>query len=275
MTLLQAVILGIVQGITEYLPISSSGHLVLAQHLFGLREPALMFDVAVHVGTLGAVVVYFRQDLINMLRAVVRFSLNILRGRASWRDLWQDPDLRLATLVVLGTVPTVILGLFFKPLADRLFSSTALVGAMLLITGLLLWSTRWIKRPGHGIGETSGGQALLIGLVQGLAILPGISRSGATIVAGLWSGLDRATATRFSFILSLPAIVGATILVAADAIGTPEAAVSLPAMAAGMLAAGVVGYLALRFLVYMVQRSRLFVFAPYCWLVGIVTLLTG
>jgi undecaprenyl-diphosphatase len=275
LTLLQAIILGIVQGITEYLPISSSGHLVLAQHLFGLREPELMFDVAVHVGTLGAVVVFFRQDLINMLRAVVRFGGQLFKGQAAWRDLWQNPDLRLTSLVVIGTIPTVILGLFFKPMTDRLFGSTALVGAMLLITGLLLWSTRWIKRPGHGIGETGGGQAVLIGLVQGLAILPGISRSGATIAAGLWSGLDRATATRFSFILSLPAIVGATLLVAADAVGTPQATVSLPVMAAGMLAAGVVGYLALRFLVYMVQRSRLFVFAPYCWLVGMVTLLSG
>ena len=214
--LIEAVILGIIQGLTEFLPVSSSGHLVIFQHLFGLKEPELVFDIAVHVGTLTAVLIYFKKELAGIIRAIIHMSRRSLKGDATIRDVWSDPEVRLALLIVLGSIPTALIGIGFHQVADQIFSSVRIVGLMLLVTGSVLWLTRWVEKTDRDVGRFSAGRALIVGLVQGLAILPGISRSGSTIAAGLFLGLKRDLAARYAFLLSIPAISGAAVLAARD-----------------------------------------------------------
>lgn len=277
MTPLQAVILGVVQGLTEFLPVSSSGHLVLGQHLFGIQEADLLFDVSVHLATLGAVCLFFRREIAGLLRACPRL-LRVLFRPAALKDLAaSDPEARMVLFILAGSVPTGLIGLPLSKFSDTLFSSVPLAGVCLLITAGLLWTTR---RAGHGDGDAGPEapvhdltlfRALVIGTVQGIAILPGISRSGSTIVAGLFLGLSREMAARFSFLLCIPAILGAQILgmrhVSLSAIPAP--------VFLGMASAAVTGYAALTLLVYIVNRGRLFVFAPYCAAVGLLAVGLG
>ena len=262
-----AVTLGIVQGLTEFLPISSSGHLVLFQSLLGLEEPELLFDIAVHVGTLVAVCLFYFRDIKKMVRTVFSKSVWSNNGGLS-KQIKETPEIRLFFLIIIGTVPTVCLGLAFRPIADTLFSSIRIVGFMLVITGLALWLTRRTQETGRRTGELTPRDALYIGVVQGLAILPGISRSGSTIAIGLLRGIDRKTAARYSFLLSIPAIIGALVLGCFDIPGATAHRQATGIMVGGALVAFVVGYLALRILVYMIQKGRFFIFAPYCWLLG-------
>ena len=275
MNLLQAVVLGVIQGLTEFLPISSSGHLVLFQRIFGLTEAELFFDTSVHLGTLVAVVIVFWNDVKAITGAVLRLLFTVLKKNASVKPLLYAPEIKMAFLIVIGSVPTAIIGLFFRKVADQLFSSVTLVGAMLLITGLVLWATRRIApaNEGFNISRFSGTRAFIVGTVQGLAILPGISRSGATISAGLFLGLNRETAAKYSFLLSVPAILGAVVLSLKDiSTGTD---MNMTAALTGSMAACVVGYGALKYLIRIVKRGRLHFFAPYCWFVGILALILG
>jgi undecaprenyl-diphosphatase len=267
----QAIALGIVQGLTEFLPVSSSGHLVLLQHWFGLREPELAFDISVHVGTLAAVVVFFRRDIGAIIAALWGFLKRlVLDGRATWSEITVEDDLRMAWLIAAASVPTALIGIGFHEIADRLFGSVALVGLALLVTCLLLVATRRAAVRRHTMAEFSLAAALTIGVIQGVAIIPGISRSGATIALGLILGLSRDTAARFSFLLSIPAICGAALIGAGELAsggGPPPATVAL-----GTAVSALVGYAALWMLVYIVRRGRLHLFAPYCALVGILAL---
>ena len=208
----EAVILGAVQGLTEFLPVSSSGHLVIFQHIFNLKEPEVLFDVGVHIGTLVAVIIFFRKELHCIIASVFRFFDGILKKKVSFKDAPQDTDIKLALLIIAGTIPTGILGLFLYKIVGRIFSSVVLVGLMLIVTGLLLIITVLIKKNDKGIERFSIKDALIIGLIQGISIIPGISRSGSTIAFGLFLGLERETSARFSFLLSIPAIIGAAIL---------------------------------------------------------------
>lgn len=262
---IQAMILGAVQGITEFLPVSSSGHLVLFQHLFGLKHAELFFDISVHMGTLGAVIIFFRKEIGAILSSLYRTATGLGKKEISFRESWNDPEVKLALLIVIGSIPTAIIGLLFHRIADQLFSSVFLVGITLVITGIVLWGTRRSAAEGREISGFTVSSALMIGIVQGMAILPGISRSGSTIAAGLYLGLDRSVAARFSFLLSIPAIVGAEILGLKDLEGSllPDTVTAI-----GTVTAFVVGYLSLAMLMYIIKRGRLYLFAPYCWLVG-------
>ncbi len=273
MNLTEAVVLGVVQGVTEFLPVSSSGHLVLFQHLLGIKEPMLAFDISVHIGTLFAVVIYFRKDIIGIVRSLSRLISVLPDKKATAGLMAQDRDIRMALLIVAGSVPTAVLGLMFKGMAETLFSSVTLVGVTLLITGLILWCTKWTGENGVGIRRFSVKSGLAVGVVQGLAIIPGISRSGSTIAAGLFLGLNRETAARFSFLLSIPAISGAGLLGARDLIG--QASLPFTVIAAGTLASGIVGYASLKLLVWIVSRGRLYFFAPYCAILGAMALVVG
>ena len=275
MNLLQALILGIIQGLTEFLPISSSGHLVLFQRIFGLTEAELFFDTSVHLGTLVAVVIVFWNDVKSIAVAVLRLLFAVLKRNTPVKPLIHGPEIKMAFVIVLGSVPTAIIGIFFRKVADQLFSSITLVGAMLLITGIALWATRRIapQNGGLNISRFSGTRALIVGTIQGLAILPGISRSGSTICAGLFLGLNRETAAKYSFLLSIPAILGAVILSLKDISSGTNMNIITALM--GSMAACVVGYGALKYLIRIVNRGRLHFFAPYCWLVGILALMLG
>ncbi len=265
---IQAFILGIVQGLTEFLPVSSSGHLVLFQHLFGLKEPELFFDICVHVGTLAAVIIFFRQDLKAMLMAMAGMSLSFFKKEISYHDLWNNPNTKLVILIIIGSFPTGIIGLLFKDVAEEMFSSVFIVGCTLIITGIFLWLTSRINKQSSDIKDFSAAQALIIGIVQGIAITPGISRSGSTIAAWLFLGLNREIAARYSFLLSIPAITGAAILGLKDAgIQSLDMAILI-----GTVTAGIAGYFALTLLVYIVKKGQLHLFAPYCWVIGIIAL---
>jgi len=273
MNLTEAVLLGIVQGLTEFLPVSSSGHLVLFQNLLGLTDPLLVFDISVHVGTLFAVVIYFFKDIVAILRALVKWIRVLPDTKAASELLANDREARMAMLIIAGSVPTAVLGLVFKEIAETLFSSVTIVGVTLVITGAVLWGTRRFGAGGHGIRRCTIGNSIVIGVVQGLAIIPGISRSGATIAAGLYLGLDRTTAARFSFLLSIPAVAGAGLLGAGDLMGPTELPFNI--IAAGTLASCLVGYASLTLLVWMVGRGRLHFFAPYCVVLGLIALLVS
>ncbi|TDA70534.1 MAG: undecaprenyl-diphosphate phosphatase [Clostridia bacterium] len=249
----EAIILGFVQGLTEFLPVSSSGHLVLFQRLFGLQEAALLFDVVLHLATLVAVLVVFYREFAGILRR---------------------PASHLTWLLVAGTIPTGIIGLAFRDFFDRLFASGQSLGVEFIITGLVLWLAE-SQRPRYNpktMERISLLDAAFIGTMQGLAILPAISRSGLTIAGSLFRGLDRETAARFSFILSAPAILGAGLVELRD---LPAAAsTSLPWFPAllGAVAAGVSGYLAIRFMIRLLSRSNMRVFSFYVWALGLLVL---
>jgi undecaprenyl-diphosphatase len=267
---IEAIILGTVQGLTEFLPVSSSGHLVLFQNLFGLKEPELLFDICLHVGTLLAVVIVFYREILEILVALLQLPGRI-RVAGGLKPLCRsDPAIRMALLIVIGSIPTAVIGLLFKEITDQVFGSIAVVGCMLLVTGTLLWLTRRIHGNGRPLGATTLKDALLIGVVQGLAILPGISRSGSTISTALFLGVDRKVAGRYSFLLSVPAIVGALVL----GLDTPELQTTIPmaTILIGSVVSALVGWVALVILLRVVDRGQLYRFAPYCWLVGVVTL---
>jgi undecaprenyl-diphosphatase len=270
---LPAITLGIIQGLTEFLPISSSGHLVIFQHLFGMEEPELFFDICVHIGTLVAVIIYFWKDLWSIITALSKRAVPFLLRKASFKDTYKDPDIKLAVLIVIGTVPTVIIGLLLKKISDQLFSSLIIVGCMLIITGIFLWSTRWIKKQSKGINRFSVKDSVIIGIIQGLAIAPGISRSGSTIAVGLFLGLSRETAAKYSFLLSIPAIIGAMVLILKDLTG--GAVVQTNAVVLGGVTSCIVGYCSLKFLVFIVKKGQMHLFAPYCWLVGSLAIIWG
>ncbi len=267
---IEAVVLGIVQGLAEFLPVSSSGHLVLLQHLFGLTEPELLFDICLHVGTLVAVVAVFYKDIAALLGTLGRVPA-LLRSSGGPAALFRDhPEVRLMVMIVAGSIPTAVIGLLLSRIAERLFGTIWLVGCALLITGTFLWFTGRCRGKGRTIRRMRLTDALIIGLVQGLAVVPGISRSGATISAALYLGIDRELAGRFSFLLVIPAISGALLLgLEGETFRTdlPTATILL-----GSLAAAGVGYAALVVLLKMVRKGQMHRFAPYCWLVGIVSL---
>jgi len=265
MNMLQALYLGVLQGITEFLPISSSGHLVLAQHFLGLREPQLFFDIAVHVGTLMAVCLLFRGDLVLMVKGCLR-SLHLSRPQQQNPDfIATDSGVKMTLMILLGSVPTALIGFFFRDVFNRFFASPLIVGIGLWITGLFLIWSRWANPHRKHLDSPSWLDALIIGLAQGTAITPGLSRSGVTITAGLLLGLRPELAFRFSFLLSIPAILGALASEAFLAGGNrPEWYI----VAVGFFSAFLVGWAALRLLQSLVRRGKLFYFSPYCFVLG-------
>jgi undecaprenyl-diphosphatase len=271
---LEACWLGIIQGVTEFLPISSSGHLVIAQHLFGLARPSLLFDVVLHVATLLVVTWYYRVDILQIWRQSVAGLAALSRG-SDWNELQATyPGFRFGWLIVVGTVPTALIGLGFQSFFESLFGSVRTVGFMLMLTGLwltglILLLTRFAPRGNRGVERLREFDAVLVGVAQGLAITPGISRSGVTLGMALLLGVERETAARYSFLLSIPSILGALLLKMGDAgDGIGSLGTTL-----GFLTALGSGYLCLSLLVRIVKRGRLYWFAPYCFAIGVLALL--
>ncbi|MFH2092596.1 MAG: undecaprenyl-diphosphate phosphatase [Pseudomonadota bacterium] len=273
MEIYQGIVLGIVQGLTEFLPVSSSGHLVLGQTLFGVTESQLSFDISVHVGTLLAVFVVYFKDILAILSSVAGFVSKIVTRKPVADLIEQDKDLKMAGMIIVGSVPTAAIGLFLKQFEHFLFASTLLVGAMLILTGTILWLSRKYYHTEVNQNSTNGiKQAGIIGIVQGLAVIPGISRSGSTIAVGMFMGLDRPTAAKFSFLLSIPAIVGAELLGVKEMIQTGANLDSVTMIAT--LASFITGLIALKILIRLVDAGRFHFFAPYCWFAGTLILLS-
>jgi len=267
MNLIEGILLGVVQGLTEFLPISSSGHLVLFQNILGFREPELLLNAALHLGTLLAVCIYFRSDL----KLMIIETWNVLSGPIKKGEcldkMIESPHASIALWVLIGTVPTSIIGLVFHSPLENLFGSVTVVGIMLVVTGILLAISRLIPEHYNASSKVGLVSALAVGVVQGLAIIPGISRSGATIVCGMLFGLKRDLAARFSFILSIPAITGALIL---QLTSSGFESINIPALIIGTICSAVVGLAALKILMSVVTNGRLYYFAPYCWVVGLI-----
>lgn len=254
MTFWESILLGFVQGATEFLPVSSSGHLVIGETLLGVEAPGIVFEVAVHVATLVSIFVAYRTRVWEL-------------GKGA---LARDPSaLRYLALIVLASVPAGLVGVLAKDQVEALFESPVVPGIGLLITGVLLWSTRTALPRATGSVSTWT-IALAIGVAQALAITPGISRSGTTIVAALWLGVEAREAAAFSFLMAIPAIAGAAVLQLPDLAGS---GVDWGAILAASVVAALTGVFAIRTLVALLASRSFHAFAPYCWTVGALFLL--
>ncbi|MFH0856427.1 MAG: undecaprenyl-diphosphate phosphatase [bacterium] len=256
MSIPKAIILGIIQGIAEWLPISSSGHLVIAQEFFGLQN-SMVFDVLLHMATLSVVFIVFWGDIKKMIVSVFQWDFKSEYGK-------------LALFIIIGSIPTAIIGILFHDIFEKMFSNLWAVAVALMVTGILLLLTKIKKENTKYINSKN---SLLIGLVQGIAIIPGISRSGSTISAGILSGVDKEKAARFSFLLSIPAILGAFLLEAVkfSKVGSPG--ISWLSAAIGMIFAAAIGYCVLKFLLKIIKSDKFHLFGYYC--VGLSIILFG
>ena len=267
MDIIQAVIIGIVQGLTEFLPVSSSAHLVFIQRLLGV-EGSLAFDTFLHLGTLIAVMWFFRWDIYKMLKSWWLSIGDIIQGRFK-EGFYEDPYKRLAWYVILATIPVGLAGVFFEDSVDALFSGALYVPAFFLfVTGTILYLSQRMTSGEINYNTITKKEAIFMGLGQACAILPGLSRSGTTIAAGLTIGLNKEFAAKFSFILSIPAILGAFILQVKD-IGSAMDANFLPVLL-GFVASIIAGYLAIKWMLDLIQNRNLDIFSYYCWLMGII-----
>ena len=267
MDIIQGIIIGIVQGLTEFLPVSSSAHLVFIQKILGVQS-SLAFDTFLHLGTLIAVMWFFRYDIYKMLMSWVASLQDILQGRFK-EGFYEDPYKRLAWYVLLATVPVGIVGVLFEDSVDALFSGALYVPAFFLfVTGTILYLSQRMTSGEINYNTITKKEALFMGLGQACAILPGLSRSGTTIAAGLSIGLDKEFAAKFSFILAIPAILGAFLVQAKD-IGSALDVNFLPVIL-GFIAAIIAGYMAIRWMLDLIQNKSLDIFSYYCWAVGII-----
>jgi undecaprenyl-diphosphatase len=255
--MIRYVILGAVQGLTEFLPISSSGHLVLFQRFVGVDPPGVLLEALLHWGTLAAVVLVFRSDIAFLARSLT--PKGTIEGRKE------------IGLIAAGTIPVVVLGLLLRSSMGGLFASFPILGASLLVTGLTLALTGIVHRRGER-NQAGFSDAIVVGLAQAIALLPGISRSGVTISAGLFTGLTPRRAARFSFLLAIPALFGAGAVSLWEAVRAGDAATPWLGLAAGMITAFVVGLLAIRALLALVSGGRLWVFSIYCIALGVLVL---
>lgn len=267
MTLIQSILLGILQGLTEFLPISSSGHLVVIPHLLGWNIPAdeaFLFNVLVQVATLVAVIAYFWKDLIAIFKAVL--------GGLARRAPLADPQARLGWLIIAATIPAGVIGLLIQDLVEQAFASLLATGIFLLVTaGLLALAERLGKRQ-RDLENLRLSDALWIGLAQAAAIFPGVSRSGATITGGMLRGLERPAAARFSFLMSIPIMLAAGLLAGLDLVEIPNFSRLLPLFIPGFIAAAVTGYFSIRWLLGYLTRRPLTVFVYYCLALGLLSI---
>ncbi len=268
--IISAIILGAVQGLSEFLPISSSGHLALLPHILGV-ETGLAFDTVLHIGTLLAIFSFFWKDIMNLIKGFLLSLIDLTEGFDTFKKgLTEVPEKRFSWLIIIGTIPTGILGILLKDAIENTFRGTAFIGFFLIVTGLILYYSERHSSGNITVSNMSFTQSVIIGICQGLAVLPGISRSGATIASGLCLGLEREYAARYSFLLSIPAVLGAGLIQIKD-ITTIDA--PLTVLLAGFVSSIIFGYLAIKLLMKMIKGWSLDIFAYYCWIVGALTLI--
>ncbi|MDO4749444.1 MAG: undecaprenyl-diphosphate phosphatase [Eubacteriales bacterium] len=273
MTIWYAMLLGLIQGVAEFLPISSSGHLSVFQNIFSMQtaeDGHMFFDVLLHLGTLAAVIAAYWSDIKSMVFEVLAIFRSI--RHPSQEPECRRPAGRLALMLVLGTLPLFLI-LPVMDQIEKLYYSTFFIGLVFLLTGCMLYISDRMAQGNKREGSMRVRDALLIGLCQCVGTIPGLSRSGVTITAGLAAGLDRKFAVKFSLLLSIPAVLGANLLGLLDAIGEPFDWSCVPAYLVGMLTAAVSGYFAIRLLRYIADRRRFGAFAYYCWGIGVVTII--
>lgn len=253
----EALILGILQGLTEFLPVSSSGHLAIGQELFGVNSPGVLFEVVLHTATVLSTIIVFRKEILGLLSGLFKFELNY--------------ETRYIFNIAISMIPVLIIGIFFKDYVEQIFGSgLTIVGISLLVTSALLFLTTVIK---PGSGDITPGRALIVGIAQAIAVLPGLSRSGATISAGLLSGVKREEIAKFSFLMVLVPILGEAFLsIVSGEISEASAGIGLSVLFTGFVAAFVSGLFACKIMINIVKRVKLTAFAIYCALAGILAL---
>ncbi|BCB04376.1 undecaprenyl-diphosphate phosphatase [Bacillus sp. KH172YL63] len=252
MSKFEAFILGIIQGLTEFLPISSTGHLYLGRVTFGLEEAGLFLDTMLHIGTLIAVLVYYQKELLYMIR---------------------NPFSKLSIILVIGTIPAVVIGLLFEDFFDYISKTGTTIGWEFLATGCIMYMADGVKNGYKKLDDLSYTDAWVIGSFQAAAIFPALSRSGLTIAAGLFRKLDRETAAYFSFLLSTPAILGGIVLQGKEMFGGSVEAISFPSLAIGTVSAAVFGYFAIVTMVNVLKKHSLKMFSYYVWALGLLILI--
>ncbi|MDL2246306.1 undecaprenyl-diphosphate phosphatase [Methanobrevibacter sp. OttesenSCG-928-K11] len=269
MDIFLAIFLGIIQGLSEFLPISSSAHLIFFQEFLGISQANLAFDTLLHLGTLLAVFTFFYKDILEMIKAFFLSIIDIFAGNFL-KGIERNPYKKLVWLVLIASIPTGIIGFLFKSDFEAMFGGVTLPAFFLLITGILLFLSQRINIGNRSIKNMGILDTLIIGIVQGLAIIPGISRSGSTISTGLFLGLNKEFTAKFSFLLSIPAIIGATLVQIKDiSLGLDS---NLMVYIMGFLAAAITGYIAISVLIDFIKNRSLDVFAYYCWFIAIVIL---
>lgn len=271
MSLVYAIFMGIIQGLTEFLPVSSSGHLVILQQLLGLEEVGLGFNLILHIGTLVAVSIYYRKDLFLLFKEFFSLLKDVLTKGKS--DIRANEHRLLLVMLFIAILPTAAIGFLFNDLFESLFKTSYIVGYTLIITGIILWISNYLPVGSKHAKDMTLKDALFVGLVQGAAITPGISRSGSTIFAGLATGFTRDLATRFSFLLSIPAILAAVVLEGPEIIKEVSAIGNVLPVVSGFIASAVSGYLAIDLLISILKRQKLQYFSYYCWIVGGLTII--
>jgi undecaprenyl-diphosphatase len=267
MTIFQAIVLGIIQGLTEFLPISSSAHLVIIPFFLNWKmEPEAMFifDVLIQVGTLTAVIAYFWQDLVSISKAWLIGNWN--------KKPFTDPQARLGWYLIIATLPAGIVGLLFKDQVEATFTSPLATAIFLIVTAVFLFAADRISIQIRTLQEVNWKDAVLIGLFQALAILPGISRSGSTITGGMLRNLDRPSAARFSFLMSVPIMLAAGLTASIDLVQMDNLTVQIPIILAGFITSAIVGYLSIRWLLSYLTHHPLTVFSIYCLVISGITL---
>ena len=264
MDLIQSILLGILQGITEFLPVSSSGHLALARALIGKNlQPGITFEIVVHFGSFCSIVVYYRR----MIGEIISDFFHSLSPKGFKTGRYKsDPNTLLVFFILISMIPAMIVGFTLKDPIEELFLNPFFVSLMLIVTGILLFLTRFVMNPDK---EMNGWRAILMGIAQSLAVIPGISRAGSTISTGLYFGINRNIAATFSFLMVLPVLAGAMILEIKDVLEIGLDSVSLGGLSAGFFASFISGYVALSYLIKLLKREKFHYFAYYCWAVGI------
>lgn len=271
MSVLFAAFLGLVQGIAEFLPISSSGHLAIFQtffHMENVEESQMLFDVLLHLGTLFSVCIVYWSDIVDVVKELWAMLMGLF-GKKTEKRL---PVRRLILLVILSTVP-LVLAVVADDFIEALYSSTLFIGIALLCTGTMLYLSDKLASGHKTEKDATWLDAILVGIMQAIAVLPGISRSGSTITAGLVRGFDRKFAVRYSFLLSIPAIVGANILKIGEAVKAGAGAGMFLPYAVGMIVAAVSGYFAIKLVKLLMDKGKFGRFSYYCWAVGLITII--
>lgn len=270
MSMIQSIILGLVQGLAEFLPISSSGHLAALQYFFDVSsDNVLTFTVMLHFGTLIAIFVAYWKDIVDLVIELFATLKDIFTGKGL--QINKNETRKLGVMIIIATIPTAVIGLLFNDFFNSLYSSMLFIGVALLVTGTCLWLAEKKGGGKKGVKEMTWKNALFIGICQSIAICPGISRSGATMVGGLASHFNRPHAVRFAFLISIPSVLGAFILELPDAVkaASTEQGVGLGVMAAGIIVAAVSGYAAIKVMIKAVTNEKLFYFSIYTWIAGL------
>ena len=275
MNFISAILMGILQGVAEFLPISSSGHLALYQRFFGMEnfeETQMFFTVLLHFGTLISVFIVYWRDIVDMIREFCLAVAGLVRRDEGGTP--PPPARRMVMLIVVATLPLFVM-IFFKDAIEALFANTLLVSCALIVTGFILFFSDRMARGRKNAKNATVVDALIVGAGQALAIIPGLSRSGTTISVGMMRGFDRSFAVRFSFLLSIPAVLGATVLELKDAIEAGIDTSMLPVYLVGVVVSAVVGYFAIRLVKSLADKGKFGKFAYYCWAVGLGSFIAG